>query len=75
MDSTDGIARGTVVTDTDGPISVPVGDATLGRLWNVTGDPIDEKEPAGSDVERWPIHRDPPAFRDSPRSSRSSRRG
>ena len=47
MDSTDGIARGAVVTDTDGPISVPVGDATLGRLWNVTGDPIDEKEPAG----------------------------
>ncbi len=64
MDSTDGIPRGAVVTDTKGPISVPVGDATLGRLWNVTGDPIDEKEPAGPDVERWPIHRDPPAFRD-----------
>ena len=46
MDSTDGIPRGAVVTDTKGPISVPVGDATLGRLWNVTGDPIDEKEPA-----------------------------
>ena len=64
MDSTDGMPRGALVTDTNGPISVPVGDATLGRLWNVTGDPIDEKEPAGSDVERWPIHRDPPAFRD-----------
>jgi F-type H+-transporting ATPase subunit beta len=64
MDSTDGIPRGAVVTDTEGPITVPVGDATLGRLWNVTGDPIDEKEPAASDVERWPIHRDPPSFRD-----------
>ncbi len=64
MDSTDGLARGTLVTDTGSPISVPVGDATLGRLWNVTGDPIDEKGPVPDDVERWPIHRDPPAFRD-----------
>ncbi len=64
MDSTDGLARGTVVTDTGDPISVPVGDATLGRLWNVTGDPIDDKGPAPDGVERWPIHRDPPAFRD-----------
>ena len=64
MDSTDGLARGTVVTDTGDPISVPVGDATLGRLWNVTGDPIDDKGPAPEGVERWPIHRDPPAFRD-----------
>ena len=64
MDSTDGMPRGALVRDTGGPISVPVGEATLGRLWNVTGDPIDEKPPAGADVERWPIHRDPPAFRD-----------
>jgi F-type H+/Na+-transporting ATPase subunit beta len=42
MDSTDGLARGTTCVDTGGPISVPVGEATLGRLWNVTGDPIDE---------------------------------
>jgi F-type H+-transporting ATPase subunit beta len=63
MDSTDGLARGTDVIDTGNPISVPVGDVTLGRLWNVLGDPIDEK-PAPEGAERWPIHRDPPAFRD-----------
>jgi F-type H+/Na+-transporting ATPase subunit beta len=64
MDATDGIARGTDVFDTGGPISVPVGDVTLGRVWNVLGDPVDEKEPAGPDAERWSIHRDPPAFAD-----------
>jgi F-type H+-transporting ATPase subunit beta len=64
MDSTDGLARGAVCTDTEAPISVPVGDATLGRLWNVIGDPIDEAGPVPEGVERWPIHRDPPAFRD-----------
>ena len=65
MDSTDGLARGTDVVDTGEPISVPVGEATLGRIWNVIGEPIDGKaEPLPDDVERWPIHRDPPAFRD-----------
>jgi F-type H+/Na+-transporting ATPase subunit beta len=64
MDSTDGLARGSVCVDTGGPISVPVGPATLGRLWNVIGEPIDEKEPIPADTERWSIHRDPPAFRD-----------
>jgi F-type H+/Na+-transporting ATPase subunit beta len=64
MDSTDGLARGTDVVDTGQPIAVPVGDATLGRIWNVIDDPVDEKPAAGEDVERWPIHRDPPAFRD-----------
>jgi F-type H+-transporting ATPase subunit beta len=64
MDSTDGLARGAVCTDTEAPISVPVGDATLGRLWNVIGEPIDEAGPVPDGVERWPIHRDPPAFRD-----------
>src|ERR671930_1642622 len=64
MDSTDGLARGTDVVDTGAPISVPVGDVTLGRLWNVIGDPIDEKEDAPAGTERWPIHRDPPTFRD-----------
>jgi F-type H+/Na+-transporting ATPase subunit beta len=64
MDSTDGLSRGAVCVDTGNPISVPVGDATLGRLWNVIGDPIDEKGPAPDGVERWPIHRDPPSFRD-----------
>src|SRR6187455_745418 len=63
MDSTDGLARGQEVVDTGGPISVPVGDGTLGRLWNVIGDPIDEKE-APPEMERWGIHRDPPDFQD-----------
>jgi F-type H+-transporting ATPase subunit beta len=60
MDSTDGVPRGVDVIDTGGPITVPVGDQTLGRLWNVIGDPVDNGEPASG--ERWPIHRDPPAF-------------
>ena len=63
MDSTDGLARGADVVDTGGPITVPVGDATLGRLWNVIGEPIDRKD-APDDVERWPIHRKPPDFQD-----------
>ena len=62
MDTTDGLARGTDVVDTGKPISVPVGDQTLGRVWNVIGDPVDGGEPATG--ERWPIHRDPPSFVD-----------
>jgi F-type H+-transporting ATPase subunit beta len=64
MDSTDGLARGATCVDTGAPISVPVGPPTLGRLWNVIGEPIDERGAPPADVERWPIHRDPPAFRD-----------
>ena len=64
MDSTDGLSRGTVCVDTGKPISVPVGASTLGRLWNVIGEPIDELEPIPADTERWSIHRDPPEFRD-----------
>jgi len=59
MDSTDGIARGTEVLDTGGPITVPVGPATLGRIFNLLGEPID----LAGDVEaeeRWPIHRPAP---------------
>jgi F-type H+/Na+-transporting ATPase subunit beta len=63
MDSTDGLPRGVDVVDTGGPISVPVGDVTLGRLWNVLGEPVDKKERAEG-AERWPIHRDPPEFRE-----------
>src|SRR2546430_17714898 len=63
MDATDGIARGTDVVDTGAPISVPVGDVTLGRVWNVLGEPVDEKD-APKDAERWAIHRDPPEFSD-----------
>ena len=62
MDATDGIARGTDVVDTGGPISVPVGDITLGRVWNVLGEPVDEKEDVPEGAERWSIHRDPPPF-------------
>src|SRR4051794_8119157 len=63
MDSTDGLARGTQVFDTGGPISGAGGGGALGRLWNVIGEPIDEKE-APPEMERWQIHRDPPAFQD-----------
>jgi F-type H+-transporting ATPase subunit beta len=64
MDSTDGLARGLDVEDTGGPISVPVGEVTLGRLWNVIGDPIDKGDELPADAERWSIHRDPPSFRE-----------
>jgi F-type H+/Na+-transporting ATPase subunit beta len=63
MDSTDGIPRGVDVIDTGAPITVPVGKATLGRIFNVLGDPIDTDAPVDAD-ERWPIHRDPPSFED-----------
>ena len=62
MDATDGIPRGVDVIDTGAPITVPVGKQTLGRLWNVLGEPIDEGEELAADAERWPIHRDPPSF-------------
>src|SRR5579885_403790 len=61
MDSTDGLVRGMEVTDTGAPIAVPVGPVTLGRLMNVTGDPIDEGGPITSN-RMMPIHRDAPAF-------------
>ncbi|MFN8130337.1 MAG: F0F1 ATP synthase subunit beta [Solirubrobacteraceae bacterium] len=59
MDSTDGLARGVEVVDTGGPITVPVGRATLGRIFNLLGDPIDEKGPVDAEL-RWPIHRAAP---------------
>jgi F-type H+/Na+-transporting ATPase subunit beta len=61
FDTTDGLARGTRVTDTGAPISVPVGERTLGRIFNVLGDTIDEG-PDVSEGERWPIHRQAPTF-------------
>ena len=61
MASTDGLKRGTPVTDTGKPISVPVGRATLGRIFNVLGDTVDNK-PAPEDTERWDIHRPAPAY-------------
>ena len=63
MDTSDGLRRGMKVLATGQPISVPVGPATLGRLFNVTGDPIDGKGPVKG-VRRDPIHRTPPSFVD-----------
>src|SRR6476659_4990528 len=64
MDTTDGLARGTEVVDTGAPITVPVGEVTLGRIFNLLGDPVDEKPAPEGEVERWSIHRDPPRFTD-----------
>ena len=64
MDSTDGLARGARVADMGGPITVPVGENSLGRLFNVIGDPIDGKGPVAADTPRLPLHRDPPAHQD-----------
>ena len=61
MGSTDGLVRGMDAVAAGGPISVPVGENTLGRMFNVLGDPIDEIDPPAS-VEKWPIHRPAPAF-------------
>ncbi len=61
MDSTDGLTRDTAVTDTGYPIRVPVGKETLGRIFNVLGDPVDN-EPAPENAERRDIHRQAPAF-------------
>ncbi|OUC05828.1 ATP F0F1 synthase subunit beta, partial [Litorilinea aerophila] len=61
MGSTDGMRRGMQAISYGEPITVPVGPATLGRLFNVVGDPIDEKGPVEAEV-RYPIHRKPPAF-------------
>jgi F-type H+-transporting ATPase subunit beta len=63
MDSTDGLVRGAEVTDTGGPISVPVGPETLGRILNVVGEPIDERGLVET-AKHFPIHRDAPAFVD-----------
>jgi F-type H+-transporting ATPase subunit beta len=63
MDSTDGLVRGDAANDTGQPISVPVGTATLGRVFNVLGRPIDERGPANAE-KTSPIHRDAPAFED-----------
>jgi F-type H+-transporting ATPase subunit beta len=64
MAPTEGLRRGTVVLDTGGPITVPVGPPTLGRIFNVLGDPVDERGPVPADAQRLPIHRDPPSFED-----------
>ncbi len=62
LDTTDGLRRGATVEDQGAAISVPVGPVTLGRIFNVLGEPIDPGEPIPDDVERRPIHRAPPPF-------------
>jgi F-type H+-transporting ATPase subunit beta len=61
MDTTDGLTRGQKVRDTGGPIAMPVGPEVLGRIINVTGDPVDELGPVGAKMT-MPIHRPPPGF-------------
>ena len=61
MGSSEGISRGLAVSNTEGPISVPVGEQTLGRIMDVLGNPIDDRGPI-NETERMPIHRSPPSF-------------
>src|ERR1700689_4611941 len=68
MDSSDGLVRGQEVVDTGGPITVPVGPETLGRILNVIGDPIDERGPVHT-AKRYPIHRDAPSFEEQATSA------
>jgi len=65
---TDGLGRGAEAIDTEAPITVPVGKATLGRLFNVMGEPIDNLGPVEA-TERWPIHRPPPSFEEQETST------
>ena len=68
MSSTDGLVRGLDAIDTGSPIRVPVGRETLGRVFNLLGDPVDE-QPAPETQERWPIHRDAPSYEEQVASS------
>ena len=68
MTATDGLVRGMEVVATGSPIKVPVGEKVLGRIMNVTGDPVDEKGPIEA-KEKWPIHRTPPGFADQDTSA------
>src|SRR5690625_4589303 len=64
MSSTDGVKRGMDVSDKEGPIAVPVGDVTIGRIFNVLGETIDHGEEVAEDNQRDPIHREAPLFED-----------
>ncbi len=68
MNATDGLVRGLEAVDTGGPITVPVGEECLGRMFNLLGDPIDAQEPPKTET-RLPIHRQPPAYADQQTSS------
>ncbi|MCP4971010.1 MAG: F0F1 ATP synthase subunit beta [Arcobacter sp.] len=62
MDMTEGLTRGQECNATGGPIQVPVGEAVLGRIFNVIGDPVDEGEAIPEDTPKWSIHRNAPTF-------------
>ena len=68
LNATDGLVRGLEAVDTGGPITVPVGDECLGRMFNLLGDPIDAQEPPKTEI-RLPIHRQPPTYADQQTSS------
>ncbi|MBQ5333669.1 MAG: F0F1 ATP synthase subunit beta [Oscillospiraceae bacterium] len=68
MSSTDGLVRGTDAIDTGSPITVPVGKETLGRIFNLLGEPVDNKS-APEAQERWAIHRDPPSYEEQTASN------
>ena len=68
MSSTDGLVRGLDAVDTGSPIRVPVGRETLGRVFNLLGEPVDE-QPAPKTEERWPIHREAPSYEEQAASS------
>ena len=68
MESTDGLTRGTPAKDTGAPIRMPVGEGDLGRVLNLLGEPIDNKEPVKAD-DYWPIHRPAPSYEDQKTSS------
>ena len=68
MSPTDGLERGAEAIDTGAPLTVPVGPATLGRLFNILGEPLDNLGPVEAE-ERWPIHRSPPSFREQETST------
>ena len=62
MSSTDGLVRGTEAVDTGSPITVPVGEACLGRIFDLMGNPLDDHQPIDENLERWPIHREAPSY-------------
>jgi F-type H+-transporting ATPase subunit beta len=64
LSPTEGLMRGMRVRNTGAPIQVPVGKATLGRIFDVLGDPVDDGDPVPPDTERWSIHREAPSFED-----------
>ena len=73
MSSTDGLVRGTEAVDTGRAISVPVGKETLSRMFNLLGEPVDNK-PDPETKERWEIHREPPSYEEQKASTKSSKR-